>query len=181
MKNSLIAFLSILFFLVIICFFHISDILKIEKIIDGDTIYFQKDIKCRLAYIDAPESYENEKFFRDYAQCSLRKNDLLKAGKDTTSYLNSILKIGNKLKIKIVDTDIHNRKVCELYTLDNFSISELLVQEGFALPFYKFINSKNKSKYDKILNKAIKENKGNWKKHNKTMNCLLKIRRTKIF
>jgi endonuclease YncB( thermonuclease family) len=41
-----------------------SDSRKLIKIVDGDTLYFKinnKTVKCRIGYIDTPESYMNKK------------------------------------------------------------------------------------------------------------------------
>jgi len=49
--------------------------------VDGDTLHFTND-KCRILYIDTPESYRNKKAKRDVKQCkNFTLDTMVKIGK----------------------------------------------------------------------------------------------------
>ncbi|PSM52290.1 hypothetical protein CBLAS_0289 [Campylobacter blaseri] len=173
---NLIYFLTILLLFLIIDIFHIGNTLIVNYVADGDTIHFNKGVKCRLMYIDAPENFENKKFLRDYSQCqNTTKKELLNAGKNSTYFLRSIIKKGDQLTVKIIDTDQFNRQVCIIFK-NNENINNIMIEEGYAVPYQKFIHTKDRAFYNELVNNSKNNKKGNWDKYYDFMNCLLNIR-----
>lgn len=60
------------FLIFLIPFLLIADTGILTKVVDGDTLYFKtnsKKVKCRIEYIDTPESMNNKKNKRDISNC----------------------------------------------------------------------------------------------------------------
>jgi len=52
------------FLIILLPLLLFSDVGILTKIVDGDTLYFRtygKKVKCRIEYIDTPESRDNKK------------------------------------------------------------------------------------------------------------------------
>jgi len=56
--------MKIITLLLIISLSLLAEVGTLKKVVDGDTLYFTND-KCRILYIDTPESYRNKKAKRD--------------------------------------------------------------------------------------------------------------------
>lgn len=96
-----------------------TDVFKVIRIIDGDTIEIEGGKKVRLIGIDAPE-INNGKEADCYAN-------------EAKNYLNNLLN-GTKINLEkdISETDRYGRLVRYIY-LDKVFINEKLVRDGFAL------------------------------------------------
>lgn len=143
----------------------------VDKVIDGDTIYFKnnnREIKCRLAFVDTPESFNNGKSESDLKKClNIGKTEMSQAGKLATQYTKKVLKKGEKHKINIIGSDKYGRSIC---IIDDFNLT--LIEEGYAVPFYKYIPKTKVRDFDVAIKKAKINKKGLWKSHPEVMRCL---------
>jgi len=77
-----------------------ADIGTLIKVVDGDTLNFKtngKTVKCRIEFIDTPESSNNRKNKKDAKNCKgISNKDLVGAGKSATRYAKSLLKLKSK-------------------------------------------------------------------------------------
>ena len=118
----------------------------VTNVHDGDTIYVRldgKDVKVRLAEIDAPELKQAY-------------------GHKSTEILFN--KIYNK-QIKLVlapNKDVHNRPLAKIYLNDRY-INEEMVKEGYAWDYHQYSHSE-KLKEDQEYAKSHKL--GLWKDKN---------------
>ena len=67
----------------------------LTKITDGDTLNFKTNgqvVKCRIEYIDTPESSNNNKLKKDISKCNISNKDMKSAGKSATRHAQSLLK-----------------------------------------------------------------------------------------
>lgn len=160
----------------LLLFYYYSGTVKtVTKIVDGDTIYFDKRYKCRIYSIDTPESQINHKLIQDISSCKdIPKNRFIEAGLMSKKFIESILSIGDKARVIILDIDKYERNICKIKLLENQKdISELLVQNGYAIPYFKFITSDEYDKWIKLVISAKKSNKGLWKDYADVMNCMM--------
>jgi micrococcal nuclease len=117
---------------------------KVTEVIDGDTIILATGEHIRLLGIDTPE--KGECYYKEAKEflSQLLTNKLIKLEKDKT----------NK--------DSYGRLLRYIY-LDGTDINILLVRQGYAEAFNKYISTT--SKYYEIKQaerKAKKENLGRW-------------------
>lgn len=117
---------------------------KVVKITDGDTITVlnneNKEIKIRLAEIDAPESKQ------DYGQ----KSKQILSNKIYNQYV----------KVEKINIDRYGRTIAKIYLNDRY-INEEMIKEGYAWHYKQF----SKSDYLDKLQQEAKNNKiGLWNK-----------------
>jgi len=84
----------------------------LKKVVDGDTLYFTND-KCRILYIDTPESYRNKKAKRDVKQCkNFTLDTMVRIGKQSTAHAKSLVKVGKLYKYDVNGQDRYKRSLC---------------------------------------------------------------------
>lgn len=149
----------------------------LQRVVDGDTLYFQSSqgaIKCRIAYIDTPESRSNAKAMKDIATCpTMTAKEMVRLGKEASAFTQSILTIGERYAITITGSDHHGRSTCLVQTSKG-SLGEILIQEGYAIPFWRYMdNPADKILYTWRLAQAIWNKKGLWSVSAGGMLCLM--------
>lgn len=157
------------------CLFAFSlkaDVGMLSKVVDGDTIYFGA-VKCRLAYIDTPESKNNEKARRDAAKCNgITPERIVEAGKIAADFTKAQLQVGRSYKYSVVDTDRYGRSVC-LIEADGGSLNLGIVAAGYAVPFEQYIpDYQTKRLFNKYAQEAKRTNAGLWGSHSSVMECM---------
>lgn len=145
----------------------------LKYVIDGDTVVFNGS-KCRLAYIDTPESKRNRKATRDVAKCNnVSMDDIITSGRYAKRYLSSIIQKGSSYRVKVIDVDRYKRDVCVIYDHNGDSINEKIVRNGFAVPYWKYIRSSSvKRQMVNDIRSADNGNKGIWRTHRNVMECM---------
>ena len=117
--------------------------LKVEKVIDGDTVYASqegKPYKLRLSEIDAPE--RGQPF-----------------GKQSKEFLRGLLKDG-KFDVHISGKDQFGRYLARLYD-NEVDINRRMVNEGMAWVYDFYVSDKT---FYKNQQSAQKQKKGIWSK-----------------
>ncbi|MBL1243498.1 MAG: thermonuclease family protein [Sulfurimonas sp.] len=143
---------------------------SIKKIVDGDTLHFTND-KCRILYIDTPESYRNKKAKRDVKQCkNFTLDTMVKIAKQSTAHAKTLVKVGKSYKYDVTGKDRYNRSLCVVYTSKGI-FNELMVKDGYAMPYERYVPRELKSKYNKLSKEAKSFNRGLWKKYN--IDCIV--------
>jgi len=119
----------------------------VGRVIDGDTIEDSEGRTIRLLNINAPE-----------------KN--LQESKEATEFLESFQ--GETLSLEALGLDKYQRTLGRIY-FQNSYINLELVEKGFASKF--LVEDDELRKFDKAEKKAVKEEKGIWKK-SPISNCI---------
>jgi len=142
-----------------------ADVGILKKVVDGDTLYFTND-KCRILYIDTPESYRNKKAKRDVKQCrNFTLDTMVRIGKQSTAHAKSLVKVGRRYKYDVKGQDRYKRSLCVVYTPRGI-FNELMVKDGYAMPYERYLPNKLKRKYHKLVQQAKSSNSGLWKYYN---------------
>jgi len=137
----------------------------LKKVVDGDTLHFTND-KCRILYIDTPESKRNKKAKRDSNKCrNLSLDTIVKIGKQSTVYAKTLVKVGKTYKYEVKGKDRYKRSLCIVYTPKGI-FNELMVSRGYAMPYEKYLPNELKNKYHKLVKKAKSSHRGLWKYYN---------------
>ena len=168
MNKSIKVFITALIFPLVL----LSDIGMLSKVVDGDTVYFG-EVKCRLAYIDTPESKDNSKADRDASKCNgMTSQRIVDAGKAAAAFTGSQLQLGKSYKYQVVDMDKYGRSVCLIEANgDNLNLS--IVSSGYAVSFERYIpDPQTKRDYAKAVQSAKQNNRGLWKSHRSVMECM---------
>lgn len=157
----------------------------VKKVIDGDTIAIRSknmDIKCRLKDIDTPEKRSNVKLRKDVGDCSyLAREEMKIAGKYATIYARDTLPIGVRIKYSVHGHDRYGRALCLIYAPNGKLFNLLIVRDGFAIPYYKYIKDRTALRlYEGALQNAKKKRLGSWKTVPHAMQCLYLQRRKEV-
>lgn len=147
---------------------------SLSKVVDGDTVYFSNGDKCRLAFIDTPESKKNEKASRDASKCTgITVETIVEAGKSSSSNLSSMVRIGASYQYDVIDVDRYGRSVCIIKDGNGGTLNERMVSSGYAVPFGKYIQDQNdKRRFFGALRSAKQTNAGLWSKKRPVMQCM---------
>lgn len=141
----------------------------LKKVVDGDTLHFTND-KCRILYIDTPESKRNNKAKRDVRQCkNFTLDTMVKMGKQSTAHAKTLVKVGKSYKYDVIGKDRYKRSLCVVYTPKGI-FNELMVKDGYAVAFDKYLPKEVERKYHLLEREAKSANRGLWKYQN--IDCL---------
>lgn len=127
---------------------------KCLKVLDGDTIIISrgdKELKVRLAFIDAPE----------IKQRSFYTNNPI--GKMSQSFLENII-LGKNISLKTYGKGKYGRTLAEIYYQDE-NINLLMVEEGMAL-LYKFApypTNMHRAEFHSANHRASISRRGLWR------------------
>jgi micrococcal nuclease len=129
----------------------------VTEIRDGDTIVVITDraeaLTIRLACIDAPEL--DQSFW----------------GKNAKERLEQIIPVSSQVSLRIADRDRYGRTVAEIYK-DNFSVNLLMVAEGQAVVYHRYLDricNETKDKYMEAEKLAKERSLGYWNQSNPIM------------
>ena len=115
---------------------------QVKQVDDGDTITVtdvsNQEIRVRFACIDTAETPKSDA--EKNSDNPADKNQFL-WGNKAKERLESIIKIGDQVKLNIVDTDRYGRKVAEVRLEDGTFIQQILVKEGLAMVYRQYLKN----------------------------------------
>lgn len=139
----------------------------VKYITDGDTIAVISGgtlLKVRLIGIDAPESKENKKAFKDSGRSGNDISAILAQGKRATAFLKSVLHKGDSviLEFDTVKHDKYGRTLAYVYLSDGRMLNDLIISSGYASPMTIPLNVKYKNLFLKSYQTAREKKIGLW-------------------
>jgi len=156
-----------------------ADVGVLTKIVDGDTLYFKtnnKKVKCRIEYIDTPESRDNKKNKRDISNCrGITAKDMTSAGKSATRAAKRLLTLKKQYSYSVNGKDRYGRSIC-VVKLDHSTFNEQMILDGYAVPYRQYMNSSKLKHYNMLLKKAKSEKVGLWRERESVIGCLNRVR-----
>ncbi|MBD2505393.1 PhnD/SsuA/transferrin family substrate-binding protein [Anabaena azotica FACHB-119] len=115
---------------------------QVKQIDDGDTITVNdtsnQEIRVRFACIDTAETPKSDA--DKNTDNPADKNQFL-WGNRAKERLESIIKVGDQVKLNIVDTDRYGRKVAEVRLGDGTFVQQILVKEGLAMVYRQYLKN----------------------------------------
>ncbi len=176
--NTMVTWIAFIIVPICIIFYLYSGRNKtVTRVVDGDTVYFDGRYKCRFELVDTPESAMNKKLNKDESICkSIPKYRFIEAGVLSKKYILNLLPVGAKALVYIKDVDQYGREVCKILLNNNENISIKLVEDGYAVPFFRFITTDDKNAWINSTMISKKEKHGLWKEYSDVMSCMLKDR-----
>lgn len=154
----------------------------LTKIVDGDTLHFKtknKLQKCKIAYINTPESSDNNQLKQDLGICKdISTKVMLSAGNSATKHANKLLKIGNTYSYTTYTKN--NEQICEVSLGGGITFSEKMLLDGYAVIWQVSKKRRDEQNFTSVLSFAKRKNNGLWgdnSKKGKAIKCLDKISR----
>lgn len=173
--------LSLLFLPLLLC----SENATLLRVIDGDTLLLKTQDEfriCQISYIDAPEMIENEKLSKDLSGCKVSKQNAIDAGLESKNFASTFLKKPQVIEFEITRVLENKNPVCDIKLPKGVHIelkptySEVMISQGYALPFVIYSDNKNKEKLLLLAKEAQKESRGLWRTQRELMMCLVQKR-----
>ena len=156
----------------------LADVGALKKVVDGDTLYFHsqgKTVKCRIAYIDTPESRFNERAKREARRCAgIVPQRMVEAGKAATRHAKTLVSVGKSYRFDILGRDRYGRSICIVRLPDGETYNERMVKDGYAVPFWKYVPSSMRRRYKRLADESKVGRKGLWDAYRPLMECVLK-------
>lgn len=147
--------------------------MKFVRVIDGDTAIFQDsnltNIKCRMAYVDTPESVINDKAKKNAASCNVTPLDIVNLGTLSKSYAHDYFLAHPTVDVTVNGVDQYNRSVC---VVQDYNLA--VVRDGYATVYKSFTPKDKKLIYLPLQDNAIAHSFGLWKVNPNLMQCLSK-------
>ncbi len=142
-------------------------------VVDGDTVQYG-NITYRLYGIDAPESYDGRKMDNDARRCGIDEHTIENAGNLAKRFLSNLLRNTNgECEIKERYKDPYDREVALIYLPSGNSINEVLVSQGYAIAWDRYIEESDlKYRWNADEKTASQEGRGLWRLYCPLMNCL---------
>lgn len=126
-----------------------KEVVKVTRIIDGDTIQLEDGRKLRYIGIDSPESADPRKSLECFGNESSKRNYELVYGKSV------------RLEKDISEIDRYKRLLRYVY-VDDIMINELLIKEGYAQASSYPPDIKYQNKFTKAEQDARENKRGLW-------------------
>ena len=138
-----------------------ADTYKVIYVVDGDTVDvinldkpYDKKIRIRLANIDTMESTKNVRAKKLASKCNIDIEELVKLG----SYSKEILKelvLNKNVDIEFKGKDTTGTRVVGIIklSLTEENINEIMVRDGYGLPYYKYMSKDDKLYYEYLRNR----------------------------
>jgi micrococcal nuclease len=153
-----------------------ADTGTLRKVVDGDTLYFYsrgKTVKCRLAWIDTPESHYNARVKKKAKRCpGIVPARMVEAGKKAADHTRSLVKRGKGYRYEVTGGDRYGRKICVVRLPGGEILNEVMVRDGYAAPFWKYIPASMAERMGKLSREAKRKKAGLWKDYRPVMECL---------
>lgn len=157
--------------------FLLADVGVLKKVVDGDTLYFRSGghtVKCRIAYIDTPESHFNERAKREARRCAgIVPQRMVEAGKAATRHARRLVAIGRSYRFDVNGRDRYGRSICVVRLPDGETYNERMVKDGYAVPFWKYVPYSMKRRYKRLADESKAGRKGLWSAYRPVMECLI--------
>jgi len=119
-------------------------IVRVTRVIDGDTVVLNDGHHVRLIGIDSPESFLNRKAEKDSARTGVPVAKINEMGAQSKKFMK---KIAEGKRFKFVEGrekhDKYHRDLAYLYS-HGTSINSLMIENGYACAYVKFPFEKKK-------------------------------------
>ncbi len=139
----------------------------VSSVVDGDTIHLESPVlgatKVRYVNIDTPETYHTPKNDADESQ--------LEHGQEAKVYLNSLLKPGDKVIVKVGEeaTDDYGRLLAQIIRKsDNLNTNLEMVKQGYATTYFLWPIGEEEEyeQYQSAVKEAKDNGRGIWNPDN---------------
>ena len=142
-----------------------QDLLKVERVVDGDTLLLTNGEKVRLIGIDAPESKPNPRAEKQVAMEGKDLKNIILMGEEATKFVRSLIKPGDEVRIEfdVEKRDRYGRLLGYIYLLDGRMINEEIVKAGYASLLTHPPNVKYQNRFLRAYKEARENKRGLWR------------------
>lgn len=143
-----------------------SDI-KVERVIDGDTILLENGERVRLIGIDTPEMHDSEKLLRDSQRTKQDVSVIKNMGQESYAFTKRLLENQYvSLEFDVERTDKYSRLLAYVYLKDGTFANAQILKEGYASLMTIPPNLKYADMFLKLYKEARENKRGLWRNNN---------------
>jgi len=140
----------------------------VVRILDGDTIRVHTgagEELVRLIGIDAPESHENDKAWRDSKLSGRDIKTILELGRQAYLYCTQLIHPGDRvtLQFDVQKRDKYNRLLAYVYLPNGSMLNERLLQDGYAHLMTIPPNVRHTERFKELFAEARRAKRGLWR------------------
>lgn len=125
-------------------------VVKVKKVIDGDTVLLENGERVRYIGVDTPELKDSRKAVRDFAKRAKEANRRMVDKKEI------------RLEFDVQTRDRYKRLLAYVY-VDTVFVNAWLVENGFAKVMTVPPNVKYANRFEKLQKDARSRRKGLWR------------------
>jgi len=140
-----------------------SDLLVVERVVDGDTFKMANGERVRLLGIDTPEKFQSEKLEKDVKKSGKDKKAIQTLGKLSSEYVKNFVE-GKKVKLVKepgTDKDKYGRSLRYVYLEDGTFVNAKILQDGYA-NVYEYAPISKLDEFRKYVKDARENKRGLW-------------------
>ncbi len=142
---------------------HTPILLKVTRVVDGDTFVIENGEKIRLIGIDTPESRINKKLVRDAKKSKQKKEVVKEMGKQAALFTRKLLKDQKvRLEYDVQPRDKYGRILAYAYLEDGRFVNAEIMKAGFAQTMSIPPNLKYQGLFQDLQKQAREARKGLW-------------------
>ena len=156
---------------------------RVRQVIDGDTIILDNAEHVRLIGLDAPESRQDEKLFREAKRNREDIDSIIKKGKKASQFVRELVQ-GKEVRLEydIEKRDKYGRQLAYVYELETYRnkvdvispvgyeimngneifINATILKSGFASPLTIPPNVKYAKRFKELTQEARDNKRGLW-------------------
>ncbi len=154
-KSTRIIFYSVLPVLFLYGLLNAQDVIRVKRVVDGDTLLLTNGEKVRLIDIDAPESRPNPRAQKQVEMQSKDLETIIYMGKAAARFVQSLVKPGDQVTIEfdVEKRDRYGRLLGYDYLHNGKMLSEEIVKAGYT----SLLTHPPNVKYQHVFLKAYRE------------------------
>jgi len=164
-KATGIKFFSILIVLFLYSLSNAQDVVRIKRVVDGDTLLLTNGEKVRLIGIDAPESKLNPRAEKQGEMEGKDLKTIISMGKRATKFVQDLVRPGDQVKIEYdaEKRDKYGRLLGYVYLFNGKMLNEEILKAGYANLLTHPPNLKYQDVFLKAYREARENGRGLWK------------------
>ncbi|MBF0594386.1 MAG: thermonuclease family protein [Candidatus Omnitrophica bacterium] len=141
----------------------VTGLVRVERVVDGDTIKLVGGERVRLLGIDTPELHESAKLLRDAQRSGKDIKTIQKLGQRAKDFVNPLLAGKNiRLDFDIEKRDKYGRLLAYIYLEDGTFINKVIIENGYAVPLTIPPNIKHADEFKELYRTARAKGLGLW-------------------
>jgi micrococcal nuclease len=140
------------------------DNIRVERVVDGDTLRLENGERVRLIGIDTPEMHESDKLYRDSQKTGQDVKVIQALGQRAYNFTRDLVE-GKRVRLEfdVEKRDKYQRLLAYIYLKDGTFVNAEIVKHGYASLMTYPPNIKYVDTFKQLYQEARKNNRGLWK------------------
>lgn len=145
----------------------VTGTVRVQRVVDGDTLKLDGGERVRLLGIDTPEMHESGKLLRDAARSGQDAGTIQKLGRRAYEYVRPLIEGKNvRLEFDIQTRDKYGRLLAYVYLEDGRFLNKMIIENGYASPLTIPPNIKHADEFRVLYKTAREQHLGLWADEN---------------